>query len=153
MKKLVYSYSIYIHLKGHWTSLTSSPNFLQKSCDFYIIRSVGTVNDPMLSFTFWTEPLLEKYEYFQHFLYFKVDFNKYTVQQPMGHSEDDAVHKIPDKMKTYWQKQLKHSALLQFKIHHKLETKIQILSHFVQCPANGTILWKGQRSIDVVCFS
>ena len=41
------------------------------------------------------------------FLFFKVDFNKCTIQQPMGHSEDDAdVHKIPHKMKTHWQNQL-----------------------------------------------
>ena len=25
----------------------------------------------------------------------------------MGHSEDDAIHKIPHKMKTHWQNQLK----------------------------------------------
>ena len=31
-------------LKGHWTSITSSPNFFQKSWDFYTIRSVGVGN-------------------------------------------------------------------------------------------------------------
>ena len=31
----------------------------------------------------------------QHFLFFKVDFSKYTVQWPKGHSEDGGVHKIP----------------------------------------------------------
>ena len=30
----------------------------------------------------------------------------------MGHSEDDAVHKIPNKMKTHWQNQLKISVLV-----------------------------------------
>ena len=37
------------------------------------------------------------------FLFFKVNFNKYTIQESMGHSEDGAVHKIPHKMKTHWQ--------------------------------------------------
>ena len=35
---------------------------------------------------------------------------QYTTQWPMGHSEDDAVHKIPHKMKTHWTNQLKISA-------------------------------------------
>ena len=30
----------------------------------------------------------------------------------MGHSEDDAVHKIPHKMKMHWQNQLKFSVLV-----------------------------------------
>ena len=30
----------------------------------------------------------------------------------MGHSEDDAVHKIPHKMKTHWQNKLKFSVLV-----------------------------------------
>ena len=30
----------------------------------------------------------------------------------MRHSEDDAVHKIPHKMKTHWQNQLKFSVLV-----------------------------------------
>ena len=64
----------------------------------------------MLSFTFQIDLLLKKCEYFCHFLFFKVDFNKYTIQQPIGHSEDAAVHKIPHKMKTHWQNQLKISA-------------------------------------------
>ena len=33
----------------------------------------------------------------------------------MGHSEDDAVHKIPHKMKTHWQNQLKFSVELDIK--------------------------------------
>ena len=41
------------------------------------------------------------------FLFFKVDFNKYAIQKPMGYSEDYAVHKIPHKMKMHWQNQLK----------------------------------------------
>ena len=45
-------------LKGHWTSITSSPNFFKKKKkkkkkrDFYTIRSVGMINDCMQSFTF-----------------------------------------------------------------------------------------------------
>ena len=50
-------------LKGHWTSITSSPNFFQKSWDFYI-RSVGMSNNCVLSFTFLIDLLLKKYEYF-----------------------------------------------------------------------------------------
>ena len=34
----------------------------------------------------------------------------------MGHFEDDAVCKIPHKMKMYWQNQLKILALAEFKI-------------------------------------
>ena len=39
-------------LKGHWTSVTSSPTFSQKSWDFYTIRSVGMGNDCMLTLMF-----------------------------------------------------------------------------------------------------
>ena len=41
-----------LRLKGHWTSVTSSPTFSKKSWDFYTITSVGMGNDCMLSFTF-----------------------------------------------------------------------------------------------------
>ena len=53
--------------------------------------------DCMLSFMFYIDWLLKKYMNISSiFLFFKVDFNKYTIiQLPMGHSEDDAVHKIP----------------------------------------------------------
>ena len=40
-------------LKGHWTSITSSPTFFLKSWDFYTISSVGMGKDWMLSFTFY----------------------------------------------------------------------------------------------------
>ena len=50
-------------LKGHWTSVTSSPTFSKKSWDFYTIRSVGMGNDYMQSFTFQIDLLLKKYEY------------------------------------------------------------------------------------------
>ena len=55
---------------------------------------------------------LKNYEYFYHFLFFKVDLNKYTIQQPMGHVGDDAVHIIPHKMKTHLRNQLKISVLV-----------------------------------------
>ena len=32
-------------IKGHWTSITSSPNFFQKSQGFYTVGSVGMGND------------------------------------------------------------------------------------------------------------
>ena len=37
-------------------------------------------NDCMLSFTYLTDLLLKEYEYFIAFFFFKVDFNKYTIQ-------------------------------------------------------------------------
>ena len=51
-------------LKGHWTSITSSPTFSKKSWDFYTIRSVGMGKDYMLSFTFQIDLLLKKPAYF-----------------------------------------------------------------------------------------
>ena len=48
-------------LKGHWTSITSSPNFFhKKSWDIYTIRSVCMGKDCMLSFTFQIGLLLKK---------------------------------------------------------------------------------------------
>ena len=38
-----------VSLKGHWTTSASSPNFFQKSWDFYIIRSVYLCRDCMLN--------------------------------------------------------------------------------------------------------
>ena len=52
---IVFGFKIYLevdNLKEHWTSSTSSPNFFQKSWDFYTIRSVGMGNDCIPSFTF-----------------------------------------------------------------------------------------------------
>ena len=48
----------------------------------------------------------------------------------MGHSEDDAVHKIPHKMKTHWQNQLKMSALVCFKILCRIRYKKYMLYLF-----------------------
>ena len=39
----------------------------------------------------------------------------------MGHSEDDAVHKIPHKMKTHWQNQLVISVLILFNLKSSIE--------------------------------
>ena len=53
----------------------------------------------------------------------------------MGHSGDDAVHKIPHKMKTHWQNQLKISVLVLFKILCGIRyKKIDVI--LVQCPFN-----------------
>ena len=41
----------------------------------------------------------------------------------MRHSEDDAVHKIPQKMKTHWQNQLKFSVLIWFTILYRTRYK------------------------------
>ena len=51
----------------------------------------------------------------------------------MGHSEDDAVHKIPLKMKTHWQNQLKISVLIWFDILYRIRYK-KIDVTLVQCP-------------------
>ena len=39
----------------------------------------------------------------------------------MGHSEDDTVHKIPHKMKTHWQNQLKILVLVKLQIFMELD--------------------------------
>ena len=41
----------------------------------------------------------------------------------MGHSEDDVVHKIPHKMKTHRQNQLKISVLVEVKSSIELDIK------------------------------
>ena len=57
----------------------------------------------------------------------------------MGHSEDDAVHKIPYKMKTHWQNQLKISVLFGYKILYRIRyKKINVI--LVQCPFNAQAL-------------
>ena len=53
----------------------------------------------------------------------------------MGHSEDDAVHKIPQKMKTHWQNNLKFSVLVWFTIFYRTRYK-KIDVRLVQCPFN-----------------
>ena len=50
-----------------------------------------------------------------------------------GHSEDDAVHKIPHKLKTHWQNQLKFSVLVWFKILYRARYKKKDFI-LVQCP-------------------
>ena len=51
----------------------------------------------------------------------------------MGHSEDDAVHKIPHKMKILWQNQLKILVVVSFKILYGIRyKKIDVI--LVQCP-------------------
>ena len=54
----------------------------------------------------------------------------------MGHSEDDAVHKIPHKMKTHWQNQIKISVLVQLKILCRIRY-INTDFILVQCPFNA----------------
>ena len=51
----------------------------------------------------------------------------------MGHSEDDAVHKIPHKMKTHWQNKLKFSVLVWLTILYRYRYK-KIDVRLVQCP-------------------
>ena len=54
----------------------------------------------------------------------------------MGHSENDAVHKIPHKMKTHWQNQLKFLVWVWFTILYRTRYK-KIDVRLVQCPFNG----------------
>ena len=53
----------------------------------------------------------------------------------MGHTGDDAICKIPHKMKTLWWSQLKISVRVQFDILYRLRyQKIDVI--LVQCPFN-----------------
>ena len=58
----------------------------------------------------------------------------------MGHSEDDAVHKIPYKMKTLWQNQLKFLVLVWFTILYWTRYK-KIDVRLVQCPFKKNCLF------------
>ena len=53
-------------IKGALDKHNIIPQLFQKkkNWDYHTIGSVGMGNDPMLSFTFWSDLLLEKYEYF-----------------------------------------------------------------------------------------
>ena len=62
----------------------------------------------------------------------------------MGHSEDDAVHKIPHKMKTHRQNKLKFSVLVWFTILYRTRYK-KIDVRLVQCPFNRSGLYDGQK--------
>ena len=55
----------------------------------------------------------------------------------MGHSGDDAVHKIPHKMKTQGQNQLKFSVLVWFTILYRTRYKKTDV-RLVQCPFKAT---------------
>ena len=58
----------------------------------------------------------------------------------MGHSEDDAVHKIPHKMTTHWQNQLKILVLVQVKILYRIRYKnLDVI--LVQCPFKLAYSW------------
>ena len=57
----------------------------------------------------------------------------------MGHSEDDAVYKIPHKIKTHWQNQLKISELV-FNLRSSIELDIHVKRIdfiLVQCSFKG----------------
>ena len=60
-------------------------------------------------------------------------FKKYTIQWPMGHSEDDVVHKRLNKMKMHWQNRLKFLVLVYDKVFFRTRyKKIDVI--LVQCP-------------------
>ena len=52
------------YLKGHWTTSASSPNFFQKSWDFYIIRSLYLCSDCMLNLTCSFNSVTKMYAFF-----------------------------------------------------------------------------------------
>ena len=76
----------------------------------------------------------------------------------MGHSEDDVVHKIPHKMKTHWQNQLKFSVLVWFTILYRTRYK-KIDDRLVQCPCKTyskvVIIYTRHKSLltSFFCFS
>ena len=51
-------------LKGHWTTSASSPNFFQKSWDFYFIRSVYLCSDCTLNLTCSFNSVTKIYAFF-----------------------------------------------------------------------------------------
>ena len=89
----------------------------------------------MLILTFKFNLFLKKFGYFKQFLFFKVDFNKYTIQWPLGNSGDDAVHKIPHKMKTHWQNQLNQFSTSFYRIRYKKMSNAPS-SKFFTCPCH-----------------
>ena len=46
----------------------------------------------------------------------------------MGHSEDDVVHKIPHKVKTHWQNQLKFRHLFNLKFYRIRYKKVGVIT-------------------------
>ena len=98
-----------MHIKGALDKYYIIPNFFQqennknlkkiKRGDFDTIKSVGLglwlhAEFHVLEFNLFFEEIW----IFLAFSIFKVNFNtKYLIKQPMGHSEDDAIHKIPHK--------------------------------------------------------
>ena len=64
-------------LKGHWTTSASSPNFFQKSWDFYTIRSVYLCSDCMLNLTCNFNSVTKIFEIFFQQPFLKVDFLKW----------------------------------------------------------------------------
>ena len=56
----------------------------------------------------------------------------------MGHSGDDAIHKGPHKIKTYWQNQLKSLVLVYFIVLYRIRHK-KIDAIIVQCPFKGKL--------------
>ena len=64
----------------------------------------------------------------------------------MGHSEDDAVHKIPHKMKTHWQNQLKFSVSVWFEILYRTRYK-KIGVILVQCPFKFLLIFTESKKV------
>ena len=64
-------------LQGALDKYNNIPIFFPEKVTIFLPLelNVGMGNDYMLSFTFWIDLLLKKYEYCLHFLFFKVEFN------------------------------------------------------------------------------
>ena len=107
---------IYFFLKGALDNFNIIPTFFSPKIEIsispeaYAIMHVKWLH--ALSFTCNFNSVMKIWGFYFQRPFLKVDFNKYTIQQLMGHSEDDAVHKIHHKMKTHWQNQLKISVLV-----------------------------------------
>ena len=90
----------------------------------------------MLIFTCNFNSVMKIWGFFFQGPFLKVDFNKYTTQWHMGHSRDDDVHKIPHKMKTHWQNQLKSVVLVYHIVPYRIRHK-KIDALLVPCPFKG----------------
>ena len=83
------------------------------------------------------------------YLFLKVDFNKYTHNtDTYGTLWDDAVHKAPNKIKTFWQNQLINSILVHFKVLYRTRCK-NIGALLVQWPWNNITF----STLHNLCFS
>ena len=109
-------------LKGHWTSVTSSPILFKKVGIFIPKEVLAKVMTASLVLHSSSTYFLRNIAICSNFYFFEVDLKKYTIQWPMGHSGDDVNHKRLNKMKTHWQNRLKFLVLV-YKVFFKTRSK------------------------------